>query len=210
MTGEYRHRNDTTNGQRVSRHSLPTFLYFLFFPPTHFFISILSQTAFGTFGFARYSSRPFAKPKEPDLPTHWKNCYLCNRMQKLKSILLLFIMGMILFPWQLICIAHPFGHNHHKHDGLSPCELHRIAAQQPGEKFLPPMECKHIALQLENFQQPQVEKVKPTIQTLATAAVLLDLVCILQYEQPYLFPPNPKCRSAPILSSHTLRGPPLV
>lgn len=117
---------------------------------------------------------------------------------------------MILFPWQLICIAHPFGHDHHEHDGLSPCELHRIAAQQPGDKFLPPMECKHTLSQVDDFQQPQVEKVKPTIQTLFVAAVLLDLIRIPIYEEPILFPPDPKCRSAPILSSHTLRGPPLV
>ncbi|HMR55666.1 MAG TPA: hypothetical protein PKC10_00020 [Cyclobacteriaceae bacterium] len=30
MTGEHRHRNDTTNGQRVSRQSLPTLLCFNF------------------------------------------------------------------------------------------------------------------------------------------------------------------------------------
>ena len=32
MTGEHRHKNDTTNGQRVSRHSLPTLLCFIFLP----------------------------------------------------------------------------------------------------------------------------------------------------------------------------------
>lgn len=75
---------------------------------------------------------------------------------------------------------------------------------------MPPMECEHILSQLDDFQQPQVVKAKPTIQTFAIASVLLDLVWILQYEKPYLFPPDAKCRSAPILSSHTLRGPPLV
>ena len=35
MTGEHRHRNDITNGQRVSQHSLPT-LCFLFFSHPHF------------------------------------------------------------------------------------------------------------------------------------------------------------------------------
>lgn len=119
-------------------------------------------------------------------------------------------MGIILFPWQLICVAHPFGHEHHEHDGSSPCELHRMYANEPGEHILPPMECEHILSQLDDFQQPQVEKVKPTIQTLAIATVLFNLICIEQYEQPYLFPPDPNCRSAPLLSSHTLRGPPLV
>jgi len=33
LTGEHGHKNDKTIGQRVSRHSLPTLLYFLFSPP---------------------------------------------------------------------------------------------------------------------------------------------------------------------------------
>jgi hypothetical protein len=32
LTGEHRHKNDTTNGQGVSQHSLPTILCFNFFP----------------------------------------------------------------------------------------------------------------------------------------------------------------------------------
>jgi len=42
LTGDQRHRNDITNGQRVSRHSLPT-LYFLFFPTAHFLKTILAN-----------------------------------------------------------------------------------------------------------------------------------------------------------------------
>jgi len=51
LTGDQTHRNDITNGQRVSRHSLPT-LSFLFFSHPHFLKTILSQPASGTFGFA--------------------------------------------------------------------------------------------------------------------------------------------------------------
>jgi len=51
LTGDQRHRNNITNGQRVSRHSLPT-LCFLFFPHPHFLKTILCQHASGTFGFA--------------------------------------------------------------------------------------------------------------------------------------------------------------
>ena len=40
LTSEHRHTNNTTNRQRVSRHSLPTLLYFLFFPPHIFLIQI--------------------------------------------------------------------------------------------------------------------------------------------------------------------------
>jgi hypothetical protein len=32
LTGKTGHRNNTTNGQRVSRHSLPTLLFFIFLP----------------------------------------------------------------------------------------------------------------------------------------------------------------------------------
>lgn len=79
MTGD-QHTDHISNGQRVSRHSLPTLLYFLFSPPHIFFNSILASRTNGTFGFARHTSRPFAKPKEPffanaltDLPIEKSN-----------------------------------------------------------------------------------------------------------------------------------------
>jgi hypothetical protein len=132
-------------------------------------------------------------------------------MNKFKSILLLFIMGIILFPWQMICIAHLFGHEHHHHDGPSPCELHRIAAQEEGEHLLPPMECQDIVSQIDDFQQPQVEKVVPTFQTLAILSVLFELPYLFgTQEAPVLFPPDPKCRSATLISDNPLRGPPMV
>jgi len=51
LTGDKRHRNDIINGQRVSRHSLPT-LCFLFFSLRTFFKNNFSQPVSGTFGFA--------------------------------------------------------------------------------------------------------------------------------------------------------------
>jgi hypothetical protein len=38
---------------------------FLFFPTAHFLKTILASRTNGTFGFARYTSQLFAKPKEP-------------------------------------------------------------------------------------------------------------------------------------------------
>jgi len=38
---------------------------FLFFSNAHFLKTILASRTNGTFGFARHTSRPFAKPKEP-------------------------------------------------------------------------------------------------------------------------------------------------
>ncbi len=131
-------------------------------------------------------------------------------MRQLKSILLLFIMGMTILPWQLMCIAHPFGHEHHEHDGPSTCELHEMAAQQPGEHLLPPMECEHISDVTDDYNQAQVERIVPTIQLVAVVAVVYDLVGFEITENPFLLPPNPKCRSATLLSDSPLRAPPLV
>ena len=38
---------------------------FLFFPTAQFLKTILASRTNGTFGFARHTIRPFAKPKEP-------------------------------------------------------------------------------------------------------------------------------------------------
>lgn len=54
LTGE-QHTNHIDNGQRVSRHSLPTLLYFLFSPPHIFLIQFYCHRTNGTFGFARHT-----------------------------------------------------------------------------------------------------------------------------------------------------------
>jgi hypothetical protein len=64
LTGD-QHTDHISTGQQLSQHSLPTLLYFLFSPPHIFFNSILASRTNGTFGFARHTGRPFAKPKEP-------------------------------------------------------------------------------------------------------------------------------------------------
>jgi hypothetical protein len=62
LTGDQGHRKDITNGQRVSRHSLPS-LCFLFFPHRTFFKNNFSQPANGTFGFARQTMPSLRKTK---------------------------------------------------------------------------------------------------------------------------------------------------
>jgi hypothetical protein len=64
LTGD-QHTDHISTGQQLSRHSLPTLLYLLFSPPHIFFNSILASRTNGTFGFARHTGQPFAKPKEP-------------------------------------------------------------------------------------------------------------------------------------------------
>lgn len=131
-------------------------------------------------------------------------------MQKTKVIGLLFVIGMALFPWKLICIAHPFGHSHEHHDPgkLSPCELHRQAAQEGGQHILPPMHCKHISPGIDNYQTTEKFQIKPTFQTLVFAAVLFEIIKVDYPEPPFIIPPEPNCRSAPVLSVHSLRAPP--
>jgi len=65
LRGE-QHTDDTRIGQRVSRHSLPTLLYFLFSPPHIFLNSILASRTNGTLAFAPTTqANPSAKAKEP-------------------------------------------------------------------------------------------------------------------------------------------------
>ena len=47
---------------------------FLFFPTAHFLKTILASRTNGTFGFARHTSRPFAKPKEPFFANPHNSC----------------------------------------------------------------------------------------------------------------------------------------
>jgi type I restriction enzyme M protein len=71
LTGEHRHKNDTTIGQRVSRHSLPTLLCFNFFPTAQNILKFYCQPANGTFGFARHTKPTLRKTKRAIfLPTH--------------------------------------------------------------------------------------------------------------------------------------------
>ena len=61
LTGD-QHTDHISTGQQLSRHSLPTLLYFLFSPPHIFFNSILCQPANGTLAFAPTAqSQPLGK-----------------------------------------------------------------------------------------------------------------------------------------------------
>ena len=63
MTGD-QHIEHIQKGQRVSRHSSRPDVFY-FFPHRTFLKTILASRTNGTFGFARHTSQPFAKPKEP-------------------------------------------------------------------------------------------------------------------------------------------------
>lgn len=117
---------------------------------------------------------------------------------------------MTVLPWQLVCMNHPFGHDHHEQDGPSVCELHKIASQQEGQHVLPPMDCEHVALMIDDYNSTQVTKVVPPIQLFAFVAVLFDLVSVNVPQQPFLVPPDPRCRSATLLRTTPPRAPPLA
>jgi len=69
LTGDKRHSNDITNGQRVIQNSLPTLLCFNFFPTAQKKLKFYASRTNGTFAFARHTSQRFAKPKEPFFAT---------------------------------------------------------------------------------------------------------------------------------------------
>ena len=66
------HTDHISTRQQVSRHSSRPDVFY-FFPTAHFLKTILSQPTFGTFGFARHTSPPFAKPKEPNFSQRTDN-----------------------------------------------------------------------------------------------------------------------------------------
>jgi hypothetical protein len=64
LTENQRQTELTEKKRQPSRHlSQPNVFYF--FSAPHFLKTILASRTNGTFGFARHTSRPFAKPKEP-------------------------------------------------------------------------------------------------------------------------------------------------
>ncbi|TDD95488.1 hypothetical protein [Flavobacterium cellulosilyticum] len=134
-------------------------------------------------------------------------------MQKEKSILLLFLMGIILFPWQLICLAHPLGEHDHAgdsdHKKISNCELRR---QYTGEQSViwPPMHCKHEVLKSAKFQQPQIDCLILSVSPFVVITSNYEFTFNSKAIKPHLFLEEPNCRSASIISDHPHRGPPLV
>jgi hypothetical protein len=65
LTGEQGHRNDTTNGQRVSRHSLSTLLCFNFIPNAQNILNFKANAQMAHLVLPHPQARPSAKPKEP-------------------------------------------------------------------------------------------------------------------------------------------------
>lgn len=132
-------------------------------------------------------------------------------MQKVKAILLLFIFGLTLAPWQLVCSTHPLGHDHHEHDKPTPCEIHKQYANADGQHILPPMECKHSSLIAQDYEPQQTTKLKTSVVQLAAfAALVFEIITVDTPKQVVLIPPEPDCRSGTIISDSPLRGSPII
>ncbi|MBA3898756.1 MAG: hypothetical protein H0X62_00870 [Bacteroidetes bacterium] len=129
-------------------------------------------------------------------------------MEKIKPILLLFLMGLMLFPWQMLCLAHPTGHDHHHHDEPGPCELREI---HKGEtSFLPPMHCHTISVESDDYNQTENQRILPTTANAIVAAVVFQLLKIeIPCTQATVIP-EARCNTGPPLAVFSLRGPPIV
>jgi len=131
-------------------------------------------------------------------------------MRKAKSILFLFAFLILFIPWKLICLAHPSGHSNESHEPgiLTPCQIH---AQYDGsyDAFLPPMHCHWYSADADDYDAPAKFQIKPFQQTLAIFAVVFEIVKIEIPEKLFPFPPEPKCRSATLISGNSFRAPPV-
>jgi hypothetical protein len=65
MNDRIKHKQMTEQMNHQTANPKANASVFLFSPTAHFLKTILANRTNGTFGFARHTSRPFAKPKEP-------------------------------------------------------------------------------------------------------------------------------------------------
>ncbi|MCC6753015.1 MAG: hypothetical protein IT266_03415 [Saprospiraceae bacterium] len=129
-------------------------------------------------------------------------------MHRIRALALLGFFALVSIPWQLICLEHPFGHDHHAHQGPSPCEMRR---QYKGDvpAWWPPMHCHHTVANTDAFQLPQEQALILHFELPAAAPFNL-LTLQLPECTPRSSPPvsGPGSDSDPPFSSQTLRGPP--
>ena len=128
-------------------------------------------------------------------------------MKKIKFIFLILLFVSLIFPWQLVCLSHPAGHNHHHAEGeLSSCQK-RTACRDLS--LWPPMTCLRIAIVVDIADSPQN---KFLFSNACTGVDLTEssLKDIRFFKTPLLKLPDPHANSDPPKSSIFLRGPPLV
>jgi hypothetical protein len=70
LTGDQRHRNDITNGQRVGRHLLPTLLCFIFFPTAQNILKFYANPQMAHLVLPNAQADPSQNQKSHFLPPH--------------------------------------------------------------------------------------------------------------------------------------------
>ena len=112
-----------------------------------------------------------------------------------------------LFPWYLICAAHPTGHAHHDHEGPSLCEqMKNHAGHQPA--FWPPMECEHLSAPVDDYQTNSSPEIKPQKQWLASIFVFILKVELPDWDHVFVAITEKRGSLDPPLGEVCPRGPP--
>ncbi|HMQ77362.1 MAG TPA: hypothetical protein PKE21_14525 [Flavobacteriales bacterium] len=128
-------------------------------------------------------------------------------MKSASRVLLVIALGLCL-PWKSIdfCVAHPFGEPHH--EGLSTCE--KRALWKGGAAVWPPMHCQEFSMNTDDYVGMDPVTVGRPQSELTVPLPLLLIAVETTEEQTFIDPPVPRCRSAPTVSAHSLRGPPFL
>jgi hypothetical protein len=132
-------------------------------------------------------------------------------LKRFKSISLLIVLSIIVFPWRTICVSS-FAQEkeHHKVGELSPCQLHEIYKGSNIPVFFPPSNCNNLSANSDTYPAPEKFQLKPPFQLIALGAVFFKLIIFEHFDKvDYFLSPDPKCRSANLVSYNPLRGPPL-
>lgn len=131
-------------------------------------------------------------------------------MQRLNSILLIFIIGVTILPWQMICRSHLFGHQYHdlKPGELRPCEKLKQDRQEiDGIAFWPPMHGEHMNALIDDYPLPETKKGKPIAHENSLLIILFNLI---DPKNQYEIVPLQEVTNDfdPPFNSRLLRGPP--
>ncbi len=126
-------------------------------------------------------------------------------MRQLRAFLMVLAAGMILIPWQLLCAA-PM---HHVPGRPSACELRRQYHGQ-GPAVFPPMHCQRAGV--DSYYHPVPDALPLVLLAVlppwpagwVTGGGAVAAAAVL-----HLFPPERRCRSAPVGAAWRLRGPPV-
>lgn len=129
-------------------------------------------------------------------------------MKKITSILLLLLFGVYSFTFKTHYCFYPTGERFH-----GDCQEHIHEAETKGELgstnlFPQKYFCEDIVKNTQ-VQETKIVSVKSPISDLIFIPPVAEIIAPV-FSVYHLPQPEPKCRSATIISVHTLRGPPLV